>query len=272
MRLIPETCWKTWFTYPKTTRWKFLSEPIENKSAHPWAFISKTVSLISMNSVLTIGSLAGRSSRAAITDSASSSLPFKMSHWPILVKPPWKVNQDSYSRRLGHFQDQSQQKQTEEDLEGEWEAPRDWVWFQVWETKINPVGQADTTRDHSSFDHDHLPTFMRLWCFWSPCWHRGCIHSIPETSDNSPNDEVGKRERSTLQRSTHDHDRWSKEDHLPSSKYVADKYGNDGSDETSYVITRYSDALNRGYMVVIWAVLIVDGVYLWELPDPWSKS
>ena len=78
-----------------------------------------------------------------------------------------------------------------------------------------------------------------------------------------------KTEGSGLQSRADNHDSRSKEDHLPSPKYVTDEDGDDSADETPNIVTRYSNTLNCRNMVVGG---IVDRIDLGKLFDPGSKG
>lgn len=128
-----------------------------------------------------------------------------------------------------------------------------------------PIWRCNATRNHCTFNHDHLPSLMRLWSFRGPSRHSGSIHSISEPSNYSPDDQVRKTVSWSLQSCAHYHDYRTHEYHLSSSKYISDEYGDDRPQETTDVVGGNCNSLNGTNMIVIRAVLVVDRIYFWEL-------
>jgi len=98
------------------------------------------------------------------------------------------------TRTLGKTRNQSEDEESENDLESNGEAPGDTAGFEEREAEIEPVTQHDTKDNHRTLNHDHLASAMRLRRFRLPCWNRTCVHAVAETGDPASDDELGKTE------------------------------------------------------------------------------
>lgn len=80
--------------------------------------------------------------------------------------------EDQPSWRFRKFQDKQQDNESKEDLKANWKSPCDRIGIQEREAEVEPVAEADTTGDQSTFNHHKLTTSVRLGTFRLPCWDR----------------------------------------------------------------------------------------------------
>lgn len=87
---------------------------------------------------------------------------------------------------------------------------------------IDPVAEADTSRDHRSLDHNHLPSLVRFTGFCLPGRDSRSIYTVTDTGYDSSDDELRQVEACTLEYCANNHDRGTEEDHAAASQTVSE--------------------------------------------------
>lgn len=143
--------------------------------------------------------------------------------------------QDEPSGRFRKAQDGHEDDQREDDLEGDRETPCN-LGVDEGEAKVEPVTKSDTCRNQRTFNHDQLPTSVRLGGLGLPCRDGGGVHPVADTGDETANDEVAERESRALQDGTNGHDDRTNEDGLATPQKIAEVDGGARASETSQIV------------------------------------
>lgn len=140
------------------------------------------------------------------------------------------------ARRLGEKHDKGQDDEREDDLERDGEPPRDRAWVEEGESQVQPVTDADTTRDQSAFYHDERTTTVGLGALGLPGRDGRRIQTVADTSDNTTDDEVGQAECRRLKSRTDNHDGRAQEDGLATAQDITDEDTHDRTEETADIV------------------------------------
>ena len=99
--------------------------------------------------------------------------------------------------RFGQLKDENQDNQSKKDLERDRKSPS-CLTVDEGAAKVDPIRNANSTRNESSFDHNKLSSSVRFRAFRLPRGYGRGIKSIPDTRYKSANDQVRQAEGGCL--------------------------------------------------------------------------